>query len=227
MYLITGASRGIGQYLFDRLVSEDEDAVGTYCTTLPIRLDSDRMFKVDVSDARQVADWIDRIRPRLRQVVLVNCAAINYNALGHKADLPRWEQVIRVNLFGTFNVIHALLPTMRAAEYGRIINFSSVVAQTAVPGTSAYAASKAALWGMTRALVAENASKNITINNLNLGYFDIGIIRDVPPLVRDAIKARIPSGMFGQPEDIYRAVKFIVTTGYFNGASLDLNAGLA
>jgi acetoacetyl-CoA reductase/3-oxoacyl-[acyl-carrier protein] reductase len=115
---------------------------------------------------------------------------------------------------------------MRAAGYGRIINFSSVVAQTPVPGTSAYAASKAALWGLSRALAVENASKGITINSLNLGYFDLGIIREVPADLQQSVKARIPSGSFGRPDQIYQAIKFVIATEYMNGASLDLNGGM-
>jgi NAD(P)-dependent dehydrogenase (short-subunit alcohol dehydrogenase family) len=227
MFIITGASRGIGNYLFSRLGSEGETVFGTFHTTRPDGVSSPQMQAVDVSDARAVTAWIEGLKPLLRQVVLINCAAINYNAVAHKADVEQWERVIRVNLVGTFNVIHALLPHMRAQGYGRIINFSSVVAQVPVPGVSAYAASKAALWGLTRSLVAENASKNITVNNLNLGYFDIGIIREVPEAFQQTIKGRIPAGSFGTPEDIYRAIRFIVETGYLNGAGLNLNGGLA
>jgi acetoacetyl-CoA reductase/3-oxoacyl-[acyl-carrier protein] reductase len=226
MYIITGASRGIGQYLFNRLRSEGEEVVGTYHSTAPAVPDPEYLFPVDIADTEEVFGWIAGLQPRLRQLVLINCAGITYNAFGHKADPARWEQVIKVNLIGSFNVIRAVLPVMRAAGYGRVINFSSVVAQAPVPGTSAYAASKAALWGLSRALAVENASKGITINNLNLGYFDIGIIREVPADLQQSVKARIPSGSFGQPDQIYQAIKFIIATEYMNGASLDLNGGM-
>jgi acetoacetyl-CoA reductase/3-oxoacyl-[acyl-carrier protein] reductase len=226
MYIITGASRGIGQYLFNRLRSEGEDVAGTFYTTPQGVPDPEHMFAVDVGDAGQVLRWIAGLQPRLNKIVLINCAGISYNAFGHKADLDRWQRVIQVNLIGSFNLIRALLPTMRAAGYGRIINFSSVVAQTPVPGTSAYAASKAALWGLSRALAVENASKGITINSLNLGYFDLGIIREVPADLQQSVKARIPSGSFGRPDQIYQAIKFVIATEYMNGASLDLNGGM-
>lgn len=226
MYIITGASRGIGRYLFDHLTKEGEVVFGTYNTTPPNDGLNNQLLHVDVTDPNQVSAWIGLIRPQLKEIVLINCAAINYNSFAHKANLSRWEQVVRVNLFGTFNVIHALLPIMRSENYGRIINFSSVVAQVPTQGVSAYAASKSALWGLSRSLAAENAKKNITINNLNLGYFDIGIIREVSPVFKDAIKARIPSGAFGKPEDILKAIKFLVATEYLNGSSIDLSAGL-
>lgn len=227
MYVITGASRGIGKYLFERFMAEGEPVLGTYYKTLPQNLECGKLFKLDVSDYQQVIDWISQVKASLRQVVLINCAGTNYNAIGHKSDMAKWVEVIRVNLVGTFHVISALLPVMREQNWGRIINFSSVVAQIGIPGTSAYSASKSGLWGLARALAAENAKKGITINTLNLGYFDIGMITEVPPEIQQMIKSRIPTGQFGNPENIYRAVKFIVANDYMNGASVNINAGLA
>ncbi len=226
MYIITGASRGIGRFLFEQLAAEGETVIGTYCHTQPSGGNTGQYFQVDVSDSRQVEDWALSIRPQLSRVVLINCAGTNYNAVGHKAAVERWEEVINVNLIGTYRVIHAFLPVMRDQNWGRIINFASVVAEMGVPGTSAYAASKSGLWGLTRALAVENAKKGITINNLNLGYFDIGMITEVPPDIQQAIKARIPTGQFGNPENILRAVKFIVANDYLTGTSLDISAGL-
>lgn len=226
MYVITGASRGIGEYLFQRFRSEGEEVAGI-CSSMPSsQAQAAGLHQVDVSDGGAVAAWAAQMEGHLNRVVLINCAAINYNSFAHKADLARWEQVIKVNLIGTFNMIHAVLPRMRAEGFGRVINFSSVVAQMPIAGTSAYAASKAALFGLGRALAAENASKGITINSLNLGYFDIGVIRDVPAEMQNAIKVRIPAGAFGQPDQIYQAIKFIVSEGYLNGAGLDINGGL-
>jgi NAD(P)-dependent dehydrogenase (short-subunit alcohol dehydrogenase family) len=226
MYIITGASRGIGKFLFDRLTGEGESVIGTYCRTRPADFDGERHFQVDISDVRQVEGWFARIRPCLNQLVLINCAGNNYNAVGHKAEIDHWKDVINVNLIGTFHVIHTFLPVMRDQNWGRIINFASVVAEMGVPGTSAYAASKSGLWGLTRALAAENAKKGITINNLNLGYFNIGMITEVPPDFQQVIKAKIPTGQFGDPENILRAVKFIVSNDYLNGTSIDISAGL-
>ncbi|MGA2262687.1 MAG: SDR family NAD(P)-dependent oxidoreductase [Acidobacteriota bacterium] len=226
MYLITGASRGIGKYLFEKFSGEGETVFGTYNHTRPQNLESGKLFKVDISDCKQISDWISRIKAELNEVVLINCAGTNYNAIGHKSDMGKWAEVINVNLVGTFHVIGALLPIMRDQNWGRIINLSSVVAQLGIPGTSAYSASKSGLWGLARALAAENAKKGITINNLNLGYFDIGMITEVPPEFQQVLKAKIPTGQFGNPENIYRAVKFIVSNDYLNGTSIDISAGL-
>jgi acetoacetyl-CoA reductase/3-oxoacyl-[acyl-carrier protein] reductase len=119
------------------------------------------------------------------------------------------------------------LNKMREQNFGRIINISSIVAQKGVPGTSAYAASKSALWGMTKAIAVENASKGITINNLNLGYFDIGMIEQVSQDVQDSIKKQIPvNNEFGNSMNIYNAIKFLFNSPYITGTSIDINGGL-
>lgn len=226
MMIITGASRGIGKFLFKKFWELGETVYGTYNLTYPETDKIDFYTKVDVSNYSNVSNWIEQIKDETKKIVLLNCAAVNYNAIAHKADIEEWKNVININLIGTFNVIHALLPIMRMQEYGRIINFSSVVGQIGVVGASSYAASKAGLLGLTKSIAKENAKKGITINNLTLGYFNIGIIREVPEQFKQELKARIPTGNLGNPENIFKAVKFLIETDYINGASLDLNAGL-
>ena len=157
---------------------------------------------------------------------MINCAGINFNAFAHKMGVESWENVINVNLNATFNLIHEVLPLMRLQQFGRIINFASIVAQTGIPGTSSYAAAKSGLWGMSRAIAVENAKKGITINNLNLGYFDIGMISDVPEVYLKTVVEKIPVGRLGDPENIYTAVNFLINADYITGSSIDINGGL-
>jgi len=224
MYFITGASRGIGKFLFEALIARGEVVYGSYNSTKVIP--AENLTKVDVTDALSVKTWIDSKLVSGKCITLINCAGINYSALAHKADLDSWKNVIDVNLFGVFNLIHTVLPYMRDTKFGRIINFSSVVAQKPIAGTSAYAASKSALWGMTKSIAAENAKLGITINNINLGYFDIGMINEVPDKIQEHVKAGIPSGKFGPPSDILSTVDYLVATEYINGTSIDLSSGL-
>jgi len=226
MIIITGASKGIGKYLFEKFWEMDEITYGTYNTTFPKTDRIDYFEKVDISDYLSVANWINKIDNKISKLTLINSAGINYNSFAHKADTDKWNQVIYVNLIGTFNVIRAILPFMRDEGFGRIINFSSVVAQTCVHGTSAYAASKAGLWGLTRSVAVENAKRGITINNLNLGYYEIGMIDEIPNEFRDKLKKKIPTGNFGTPENIFRAINFLRETEYINGTSIDINGGL-
>lgn len=226
MIIITGASGGIGKYLFDKYQKSGLKVLGTYHTSKLSADNQDSLFKVDISDFNDVAAWIHKIEDRLDEIILINCAGINYNSFAHKAEIEKWENVIKVNLIGTFNVIRCLLPYMRNQNYGRIINFSSITAQLPTLGVSAYAASKAGLWGMTRSLAVENGSKGITINNINLGYAEIGIIKEVPQEYAEQIKNQIPSREFCSPGDIFNTVEYLINTKYINGSSIDLNGGL-
>jgi len=226
MILITGASKGIGRYLMEKFQESGEIVFGTYNTTLPDTKDALVLTKVDITNSLEVASWINDKAKSGEQLILINCAGTNYNSFAHKTDLKLWKRVIDVNLMGTFNSISAILPLMRERGYGRIINMSSIVAQKGIPGTSAYAASKAALWGMSKSIAAENATKGITINNLNLGYFDIGMISDVPKDFLKIIKKGIPTESLGNPSNILEAVRFLINSDYTTGTSLDINAGL-
>ncbi len=224
MILITGASKGIGKYLFEKY-SKTHEVFGTFTNTQPPVKFSDKYQKVDVRDTGSIREWINSLENK-NKLILINCVGVNYNSFGHKADIEKWKNVIDVNLTGVFNVIHEILPFMRLEQYGRIINMSSVVSQMGVLGTSAYAASKSGLNGMIRSLAKENGNKGITINNLNLGYFDLGIIREVPDQMKESIKNDIPNHQFGDPEDIYNIIESIIKTPYINGTSIDVNGGL-
>ena len=225
MIIITGASRGIGKFLLNHYLTEGQDAIGLYNRTLPEDHEGN-YYHVDVTNDDDVQRFYDKISPRLKNIILINAAGISYNAFAHKADLSRWKEVLDVNVTGLFNLLSKLLPVMRADNYGRIINFSSVVAQQGVMGTSAYAASKSALWGLSKAIAAENGGKNISINTINPGYFDIGMIGEVPADLLASIIQRIPAKRLGLPEEILATVKYIIETAYLNGASIDLNGGL-
>ncbi len=225
MILITGASKGIGRFLFDKFTENGFDVYGTYNSTTPETVYVDKYSKVDVSDFESVEKWINSISNK-SNLILINCAGINYNCFAHKVDMTKWKKVVEVNLFGTFNCINKVLPIMREQEYGRIINFSSIVAQTGMLGATAYSASKSAMWGLSKSLAKENGAKNITVNNLNIGYFNIGIIRDVPNNFQLKLKEEIPSSKFGDPIEIFNTIKYLIDANYVNGTCIDINGGL-
>ena len=226
MIIITGASKGIGKYLFSRFKEDGKRVIGTYNTTSE-DLDFENYYKVDVSDFLAVEKMIVSLKLELSEIVLLNCAGISYNSFAHKADVEQWGHVIDVNLKGSFNLIHELLPIMRGQCYGRIINFSSVIATLPTPGVSAYAASKAGLIGLTKSLAAENGAKGITVNAINLGYVNLGMgINDVPLPYQEKMKSLIPSGRFCEPEEVYNTINYLINTEYVNGAAIDINGGL-
>jgi len=158
--------------------------------------------------------------------VLINCAGINYNSFAHKSDPEKWKEVIETNLIGTYNLIRCVLPRMREISYGRIINFSSVVAIKGTPGISAYAATKSAFWGMSKSIAIENANKNITINNINLGYSVLGMISEVPEQFLEQIKSGIPMKRLCNPDEILSTVDYLINTAYITGDSININGGL-
>ena len=228
MIVITGASRGVGRYLFNEFANNGFEVIGTYFST-PVSSDEDShgYFKVDIRDFQDVEVWVDSIKDNLKEVVLVNCAGTSYNSYAHKSNICLWKNVIDLNLIGTFNVIRNILPVMRSQNYGRIINFSSVVSKLPTPGVSAYAASKSGLNGLTRSLAIENASKGITVNSINLGYVNIGMgVEQVPAEYQEKLKIQIPVGRFCEPIEIYNTVKYLIDTEYVNGSIIDVNGAL-
>ena len=221
MYLITGASRGIGNYLFNQLTKQNKIVFGTKFNT---KADVHNIDYVDIINEEKIDQWL-RSLP-LKKIILVNCAGVNYNSFAHKSNLWEWQNVININLVGAFKMIHAVLPYMRKECFGRIINLSSVVSQTSVMGTSSYAASKSALTGMIRSIAKENARNGITINNINLGYFNCGMISEVPDEFQKNLKEAIPNGDFGDPKQILNTINYIVENDYLNGTEINLNGGL-
>lgn len=221
MIIITGASRGIGKYLYQTYKSLGEEVIGTFNKS-----EVEGLYKLNVSSNKEVEQFVENIKTKLNKVVLISCSGTSYSSFAHKSDVDLWGSVIDVNLKGTFNMVRSLLPFMREQSYGRIINFSSVVAQMGVHGTSAYAASKSALWGMTKAIAIENAKKNITINNINLGYFEIGMGIEMPADYKKIILDKIPTNSFGNPEDILKTINYIKDTPFLNGANIDLNGAI-
>jgi len=225
MIIITGVSKGIGKFLFEVFSKFDEEVIGVYNSTIPDN-NLQNLYKLDISNHDEVEYFYTSIEKNISKIKLINAAGTNYSSFAHKSDINQWKKVVEVNLFGSFFMTKCFLNKMRLQNYGRIINFSSVVAQKGIPGTSAYAASKSALWGMSKSIAEENASKGITINTLNLGYFNIGMINEVSSEVQNIIKKQIPVGNeFGDPLNIYNAVKFIFDSPYLTGASIDINGG--
>lgn len=226
MIIITGASRGIGDFLFKTYFENGEENIrGLYNNTKPLE-NIEKFTKLNLINYGEVETFVNSIQNELNNITLINCAGITYNSFTHKSSHEQWKNVIDTNLIGTYNIIRALLPTMRNQKFGRIINFSSVVAIKPTQGISSYAASKSALWGFAKSLAIENAALNITVNNINLGYSELGMIEMVPAEYKKNIIAQIPTGILCPPEDILNTVNFLRTTRYITGSSIDLNGGL-
>lgn len=226
MIIITGITGGIGDFLFKKFTQAGEKIIGTYHENKPEGNIFENTYQLDITDYQQVEKFIKSVEAELKNTTLINCAGITQNAFAHKSNVNDWTQVINVNLNGTYHLIRATLPVMREQNFGRIINLSSIVGQIGVMGTSAYAASKAGLNGMIKSIALENAQKGITINNINLGYFKVGMINSVPEEIQEKIKSKIAYNAFGDPENIFNTIQYIRQTPYLTGSCIDLNGGL-
>ena len=160
--------------------------------------------------------------------ILVNCAGISRNGVVWKLGDEAWNETMNVNLTGTFQATRAAITVMKEKGKGRVINISSIVGAVGVLGTSAYAASKAGIEGLTRATAVEVAKRGITVNALALGYFDAGIIAEVPADKLEKIVETIPVGRLGRAEEVCHAIDFLCTDGaaYITGQTIHLNGGL-
>lgn len=225
MIIISGASGGLGQYLANHL-GKDFGVIGTFQSHARPDTGNVKYHRVDVTDSAAVDRFVSTIAPDLARITFIACAGISVDTIGHKMSDSTWNRVIATNLSGAFFMCRALLPFMRQEQWGRIVLISSVVAQMGVPGTAAYSASKAGLLGLTRTLARENATKNITVNALALGYFDIGMIESIPPEVRETARKSVPMNRFGNPENVSLAVRFLMSADYVTGSVININGGL-
>ena len=221
--LFIGVSGGVGQKLLPYL--NEYHVIGHYSQHKPASPPD--LYSADITQYQEVEQMVASIIKRFNTIdVVINASGISIDSFTHKFDSTAWKKVIDVNLVGVFNVIRAVLPYMREANYGRIINLSSVVGQKPVIGTSAYSASKSALTGFVKTVAIENIGKGITCNNIALGYFEAGMMYRIPKDVQEEIIKAIPIKRLGTIKELNNAIEFIINTEYYTGQTLNLNGGL-
>jgi NAD(P)-dependent dehydrogenase (short-subunit alcohol dehydrogenase family) len=237
--IITGAGRGLGQAMalqFHRagasvaLLARSADQLNAVAADLG-RDDADRVLAlpVDVGSDQAVADAADAILARWgRADVLINNAGLISPGPYTQIDLTEWERVLNANLTGAYRMVRAFAPTMQQQRHGRIINISSISAQTGgVSGGVHYAASKGGMLAMTKTLARDLAPYNVTVNSITPGQIDSrpGMISDE---ARGSLESMIPLGRLGHPNDIAYAALFLASpmAAYITGATLDVNGGL-
>lgn len=228
--LITGATGGLGSAMVKHFEKQDVKLALHTFQQEPFDVACEHAwFKADLRDENQVSNLIATVLANFGKVdVLINNAGISRNGMSWKLSPAEFNEVIAVNLTAPFLLSHGLIPGMRANNYGRIINISSVVAQTGVPGTVAYAASKAGILGMTKTIAKELASQPITCNALALGYFDQGMISEVSEELQQQIISQIPKNKLGGVETILSTIDWLLTDAcdYVTGQTISLNGGL-
>ena len=232
--VVTGGTRGIGRAISVALKDAGYKVAATYAGNdeAAQRFKSEAgipVFKFDVADFNACAEGIKAIEAELGGPVdvLVNNAGITRDATMHRMRADQWNDVIRTNLDSCFNMSRAVIEGMRARGFGRIVNISSINGQAGQIGQTNYAAAKAGMLGFTKALAQESASRGVTVNALAPGYTETDMVRAVPANVLEQIVARIPVGRLGKPEEIARAVLFLVANeaGFITGSTLTVNGG--
>lgn len=229
--LITGASGGMGKQLTDWFMNQNCLLVLQYFQH-PLDLqDSDSVLsvKADLRDENQILSLVEKALNKFGRIdVLINNAGISKSSISWKMDFGEWKDTMAINLDAPFLLSKAIIPGMRANNHGRIINISSVVAQAGFVGTSSYAASKAGLLGLTKTLAKELAGNNITVNALALGYFNTGMIDDVPLEIQDSIVDLIPMKKLGDPQTVCKTIEWLISNEaeYITGQVINLNGGM-
>jgi 3-oxoacyl-[acyl-carrier protein] reductase len=234
--LVTGASRGIGQAIADALMQAGAKVIGTATTAdgaaaIDARLNANggRGVALNVTDPKACEDIIDSIVKDFGGIqILVNNAGITRDQLAMRMKADEWTDVIDTNLSAVFRLSQAVLRPMMKARSGRIINITSIVGHMGNPGQANYAAAKAGVSGMTRALAREIGSRNITVNCVAPGFVDTDMTRALSEEQQNALKANIPLARLGTPEDVAQAVAFLASpaAAYITGNTLHVNGGL-
>jgi acetoacetyl-CoA reductase len=184
---------------------------------------------MDVTDFDQCHDVISSIIRDYGSVdALINNAGITRDAVFTKMTKQQWDEVLRVNLDGMFNVTRQVVESMKAQESGRIVNVSSVNAQKGQFSQVNYAASKAGVYGFTKSLAQELMIKNITVNSISPGYVNTRLMQGIRPDILDGIINLIPAKRLAEPQEIAWAIEFLISekSRYMTGANLSVNGGL-
>ncbi len=229
--LVTGGSRGIGAAISKELKEAGYTVAATYAgndeaAAAFTEETGIKTYKWDVADYDSSTAGIAQVESDLGPIeVVVANAGITRDAPFHKMTPEQWHQVIDTNLTGVFNTIHPIWPGMRERKFGRIVVISSINGQKGQFAQVNYAATKAGDLGIVKSLAQEGARANITANAICPGYIGTDMVMAVPEKVRESIIAQIPAGRLGEPEEIARAVKFLVAddAGFINGSTISAN----
>jgi 3-oxoacyl-[acyl-carrier protein] reductase len=238
--VITGAARGIGRAIAEKLAFLGADIVVADMLEDLAKQSADEISqltqrrtlaaKVNVTEGKSATEMIEQTMKEFGRVdILVNNAGITRDTLILRMEETDWDAVIDVNLKGVFNCSKAAIRTMMKQRYGRIVNISSVSGQAGQAGQTNYSASKAGVIGFTKALAREVASRQITVNAVAPGFIPTFLTNDLSEELKNTILSATPAGRMGKPEEIAAAVAFLASeeAAYITGQVLAVDGGMA
>ena len=231
--IVTGGTRGIGEAICLALQEQVRTVVANYAgNEEKAKAFTERTgikaYRWDVGDFEATQEGCARVAAEVGAVdIVVNNAGITRDGVLHKMSFDDWNEVMRINLSGCFNMAKATFPGMRERGWGRIVNIGSINGQAGQYGQVNYAAAKSGIHGFTKALAQEGAKYGVTVNAIAPGYIDTDMVAAVPPAVLEKIVARIPTGRLGQASEIARGVAFLTSEdgGFVTGSTMSINGG--
>ena len=231
--IVTGGTRGIGKAISVALKAQGRTVVANYTgNEAKARAFSEATgiatARWDVGDHEATLAAVNAIIEEHGSVdIVVNNAGITRDGVLHRMSFDDWNEVMRVNLGGCFNLAKATFPGMRERGWGRIVNIGSINGQAGQYGQVNYAAAKSGIHGFTKALAQEGAKYGVTVNAIAPGYIDTDMVAAVPAPVLEKIVAKIPVGRLGQAEEIARGVVFLTSEegGFVTGSTMSINGG--
>jgi len=237
--LVTGGSRGIGRGICLAFAHADNHIFFNYSSAGEAAAQTERLvaeaggtatgIQVNVASEKEVSEFIAHALDETGRIdVLVNNAGITRDGLLVRMKESDWEDVLNINLKGTFLCIKAVTKPMMKQRYGRIISVSSVVGVSGNPGQANYVASKAGIIGLTKGVAKELASRGITANVVAPGYIETDMTADLPDKAKEAMVNQIPLGRAGTPEDIAATVVFLASdsAAYITGQVIHVSGGM-
>ncbi len=231
--IVTGGTRGIGRAICEQLVADGFTVVANYGGNddAAKACEEDigvKCYKWDVGDHQAAIDGCAQVESEIGPIdVVVNNAGITRDGTLHRMSFEDWNEVMRINLGGCFNMAKACFPGMRERKWGRIVNIGSINGQAGQYGQVNYAAAKSGIHGFTKALAQEGAKFGVTCNAIAPGYIDTDMVAAVPENVLEKIVAGIPVGRLGQASEIARGVSFLCSedAGFITGSTMSINGG--
>lgn len=231
--IVTGGTRGIGEAICKRLQRQGHQVIANYAgneekakaftqaTGIPA-------IRWDVGDHEACIHNCNDIAAEYGPIdIVINNAGVTRDGVLHKMSFDDWNEVMRINLGGCFNMAKATFPGMRERGWGRIVNIGSINGQSGQYGQVNYAAAKSGIHGFTKALAQEGAKYGVTVNAIAPGYIDTDMVAAVPAPVLEKIVAKIPVGRLGMAEEIARGVAFLTSDngGFMTGSTMSINGG--